>query len=88
MKAIANCMAAFKGITTPTQNISDLKALLDTAAASVATPSSSTQPAGVPRVTPISNPPPTFQGCRPRQILPYPASHDPWPNSFPQHPPP
>eukprot|EP00804_Cyclotella_cryptica_P013548 CCRYP_012909-RA/>CCRYP_012909-RA protein AED:0.45 eAED:0.45 QI:0/-1/0/1/-1/1/1/0/143 len=57
MQAVAACAAALKGITAPTQDITDLKALLDITAATSTTPTESHTTDGVPRVCSLSNPP-------------------------------
>ena len=56
MQAVAACAAALKGITAPTQDITDLKALLDITAAPSMTPTESHTTDGVPRVRSLSNP--------------------------------
>eukprot|EP00804_Cyclotella_cryptica_P018466 CCRYP_004311-RB/>CCRYP_004311-RB protein AED:0.26 eAED:0.22 QI:0/-1/0/1/-1/1/1/0/535 len=57
MQAVAACAAALKGITAPTQDITDLKALLDITAATSPTPTEAHTTKGVPRVRSLSNPP-------------------------------
>jgi hypothetical protein len=57
MQAVSACAAALKGITAPTKDINDLKALLDITAASSPIPTHSHTNDGVPRVRAISNPP-------------------------------
>jgi hypothetical protein len=57
MQAVSACAAALKGITAPTKDITDLKALLDITAATSPTPTKSHTADSVPRVRALSNPP-------------------------------
>eukprot|EP00804_Cyclotella_cryptica_P012279 CCRYP_013859-RA/>CCRYP_013859-RA protein AED:0.31 eAED:0.31 QI:0/0/0/0.8/0.25/0.2/5/0/913 len=57
MQAVSACAASLKGITAPTKDITDLKALLDRTAATSPTPTKSHTADGVPRVHALSNPP-------------------------------
>eukprot|EP00804_Cyclotella_cryptica_P019044 CCRYP_014460-RA/>CCRYP_014460-RA protein AED:0.28 eAED:0.28 QI:0/0/0/1/1/1/3/0/673 len=55
--AVLVCAAALKGITAPTKDITDIKALLDITASTSPIPTTSHISDGVPRVSTISNPP-------------------------------
>eukprot|EP00804_Cyclotella_cryptica_P009064 CCRYP_003161-RA/>CCRYP_003161-RA protein AED:0.28 eAED:0.28 QI:0/0/0/1/1/1/2/0/561 len=57
MQAVCACAAALKGITAPTKEITDLKALLDITATTSPIPTTSHTADGVPRVLALSNPP-------------------------------
>ena len=56
MQAVSACAAALKGITAPTKDITDLKALLDITAATSPIPTTSHTSDNVPRVRIINNP--------------------------------
>eukprot|EP00804_Cyclotella_cryptica_P002987 CCRYP_005999-RA/>CCRYP_005999-RA protein AED:0.31 eAED:0.31 QI:0/0/0/1/1/1/3/0/532 len=57
VQAVFACVAALKGITAPTKDITNLKALLDRTASTSPTPTKSHTAVGVPRVRALSNPP-------------------------------